>query len=123
MYSLLVFPVDNEEQYQSMNKKAHEMKLIAPEERLLTMSDVEAVMATSALDDLDKRFNCSKITAIQSVPSTIKMGKTQKLVECMLEKIKANGSLTPITSSSKDRSLHDKEADDAETRSNLSKSS
>ncbi|HHF7374649.1 hypothetical protein [Legionella bozemanae] len=85
---------DTPEEYEEMNEKARDMRLICKGERLPTLSDVQALI--KQLNDWGDIYRTSETMKVTAFPSQIKPGHKEGLVEHLDAQIKANSSITPL---------------------------
>ncbi|WP_412756585.1 hypothetical protein [Legionella bozemanae] len=83
---------DTPEEYEEMNEKARDMRLICKGERLPTLSDVQALIRQ--LNDWGDIYRTSETMKVTAFPSQIKPGHKEGLVEHLDAQIKANSSIT-----------------------------
>lgn len=80
------------EDFEMMNEKARDMRLMNKDERLITLEDVPGVIRE--LDKLNELYDTTETQRITSVPKNIGLGDKNTLTEFMIEKLKAGKTLT-----------------------------
>lgn len=75
------------EHLEEANSNAKAIGLLAPDQRLLTIKDAEAMVESGLLDQFDEGRSFEKTTVFDKVPSSIKEGDQDALADYMAEEL------------------------------------